>query len=165
LKNVIFLDYDGVVNIPMWKRDENGKYFCSFNFPSDCKVNSYQGCQWVSEFCLNYEYSIVVSSTWRKNNNYKECLKMGGLRDGIEILGKTPEIWHDDTGERTYRGEEISQYLKEHPDIDGYLIFDDDSDMTVHMNRLVKCDGSVGFTIREYQEAVTLHEAFNTKNN
>ena len=163
--NVVFLDYDGVEKTPMWKCNETGKWYCSYNFPSDGKVNDFQAVQWVSEFCQKYNYSIVVSSTWRSSSNYKECLKCGGLRQGIEILGKTPEIWHDDVDGkeiRTYRGEEISQYLNEHPEVDNYLIFDDDSDMTVHMDKLVKCNGATGFKCDEYHLAETLHQAFNT---
>lgn len=53
--NVLFLDYDGVVNTPMW--DDDGKR-CTFNFPSDNKVNNFQCVQWVSEFCQRYDYKI-----------------------------------------------------------------------------------------------------------
>ncbi len=87
--NVLFLDYDGVVNTPMW--DETGEK-CTYNFPQDNKVNNFQCVQWVSEFCQKYGYSIVVSSSWRNRENYRECLLNGGLRDGIEILGKTPNL-------------------------------------------------------------------------
>lgn len=69
--NVVFLDYDGVVNTPMWNADGTR---CSFGFPQDNKVNNFQCVQWVSEFCQKFNYSIVVSSTWRLDDNYKECL-------------------------------------------------------------------------------------------
>lgn len=47
-------------------------------------------------FCLKYNYSIVVTSTWRFDKNYKECLINVGLRPGIEILGRTKEIRNKD---------------------------------------------------------------------
>jgi hypothetical protein len=59
------------------------------------------------------------------------------------------------------RGDEITLYLQEHPEINHYLIFDDDSDMTIHTDRLIKCNVYIGFTVNEYQQAVTLHQAFN----
>lgn len=147
---VIFLDYDGVVNTPMWEL-RAGKWICSFAFPKDNTVNNPQAVQWVSEFCENYGYSIVVSSTWRHKDNYKECLINGGLREGIKILGKTPYV------RCGHRGDEISQWLEQHPDVDQYLIFDDDTDMTIHKDRLVKCDTSVGFLEREFERAEELH--------
>lgn len=157
--NVIFLDYDGVVNTVMWYWNENKqKWKSNYSYPSDNKVNNFQAVQWVSEFCEKFHYSIVVSSTWRLHDNYKECLINGGLREGIEIIGKTPKLYDKE------RGEEISQYLKAHPEIKNYLIFDDDSDMTIHMDKLVKCTQN-GFGIVEFQKAKELHEKFNDKNN
>lgn len=154
--NVVFLDFDGVVNIPYWSKDENGKLSCSYNYPSDGTVNSYQAIQWVSEFCEKYSYNVVVSSTWRLGSfDYRKCLYDSGLRENIKVMGATPSL------RDKQRGDEITQYLKEHPEIKNYLIFDDDVDMTIHMDKLVKCDCVVGFTLNQYNYAGTLHEAFN----
>ena len=118
---VIFLDYDGVVNTPMW--NEKGTS-CRYGWPSDGKVNNFQAVQWVSEACKKFHYDIVVTSTWRLSEDYKECLINGGLREGIEILGKTdhltvPEGWS--------RGHEIQKYLDEHPEINYFMILDDEN--------------------------------------
>ena len=40
--NVLFLDYDGVVNVPMWN-DEGTK--CEYGYPKQGRVNSFQACQ------------------------------------------------------------------------------------------------------------------------
>lgn len=48
MSKVIFLDYDGVVNTPMW--DTDGKH-CSYAHPGDNKVNNFQAVQWLSEAC------------------------------------------------------------------------------------------------------------------
>ena len=74
--NILFLDYDGVVNTPMYVP---GKDFPRYNFPVDNKVNNYQACRNVSLLCKHTNSKIVVSSTWRKYTNYKECLYNGGL--------------------------------------------------------------------------------------
>lgn len=157
--NVVFLDFDGVVNTPWWSRDENGDLKCKYNFPFDGKVNNWQAVQWVSEFCEKYNYSIVISSTWRKEGFEicADCLIKGGLRPKVDIVGRTPDLWDKP------RGDEITSWLKSHPEVTGYLIFDDDSDMTVYMDRLIKCDSVVGFTQREFNFAKTLHEAFNNR--
>lgn len=157
MKNVVFLDYDDVVNTPMWKSD--GKdWFCKYNFPEDNCVNNEQAVQWVSAFCEKYGYSIVVSSTWRYFDNYKECLLNGGLRPGIKIDGCTPILDSD-------RDTEICEYLKANPDITGYLIFDDipKSFFKHHRGRVVHCGGHSGFGESEYYLACELHHKYNSK--
>ena len=137
----------------MW--NENGT-LCRYNFPEDNKVNHFQAVQWISEFCLKYDYKIVVSSTWRMDNNYKECLINGGLREGIEILGKT-----DCRGIK--RGDEIDSYLKDHPEIDGYIIIDDCDDFHKHQkDRFVETRGDVGFMEYDYYKARRIHNKFNS---
>lgn len=153
--NVVFLDYDGVVNTPMW--DGEGRR-CRYYFPEDNKVNNFQCVQWVSEFCEKLGYDIVVTSTWRFEKNYIDCLKNGGLRKCVKVLGKTPTILDGS------RGEEIKAYLKEHPEVDQFLIFDDDNDMGELEEHLVLCDSNCGFGIREFYEAEALHESFRRKN-
>ena len=74
--NIVFLDYDGVVNTPIWNSSGTN---CTFNFPEDNKVNNFQSVQWVSEFCQKFNYKIVVSSSWRFYTNYKDCLYNGGF--------------------------------------------------------------------------------------
>lgn len=149
LQRILFLDYDGVVNTLMWN---NKGTKCSYNYPQDGKVNNFQAVQWVSEFCQQCHYSIVVTSTWRKDRNWRECLINGGLRNGIEILGCT-----DITDGK--RGEEIKSYLKQHPEIKYYIIVDDENDMLAEQqSHFVQTDTLIGFGIREYQQCVKIYE-------
>ena len=55
--NVVFLDYDGVVNTPMWEL-RDGKWKYRHHQTYDGKVNNQQAVQWVSEFCEKYGYDI-----------------------------------------------------------------------------------------------------------
>lgn len=151
--NVVFLDYDGVVNTPMWNEDGTK---CRYNFPDNNKVNNFQAVQWVSEFCQKYDYSIIVSSSWRTEENYKECLINGGLRDGIEILGKTKALGMK-------RGKEINIYLRDHPEITGYIIIDDiDEFSKFQQKRFVRTREDVGFSKYDYYKACRIHEQFNS---
>lgn len=120
---------------------------CSYNFPQDNKVNNFQAVQWLSEACQKFHYDIVVTSTWRWDDNYKECLINGGLRSGIEILGRTPSI----SGQ--CRGFEIKSYLKEHPEINYYVIIDDDYDMLPEqLSHFIMTDTKVGFTLNDFEK-------------
>lgn len=157
-QRVIFLDYDGVVNTPMWEL-RNGQWKCRFNHDFDGKVNNTQAVQWVSEFCEKYGYDIVVTSTWRYSDDYDVFLIQAGLRKGIEILGRTPFLRLRDYSKT--RGDEISQYLAENPEITGYLIFDDEADMGPHLDHLVQCNPDIGFGYAEYCHAEELHRKFN----
>ena len=143
---VIFLDYDGVVNTPMW--NDKGTH-CSYNFPSDGKVNNFQAVQWISECCQKFHYDIVVTSTWRMKDNYKDCLINGGLRPGIEILGRTEDLWHQDHD--TCRGDEIAKYLADHPEINYYMIVDDEDDMLPEQkDHFIQTNGDVGFSLADF---------------
>ena len=142
-KRIIFLDYDGVVNTPMWNADGTS---CTFNFPESGKVNNYQAVQWISEFCEKFEFAIVVTSDWRQYPNWKECLIKGGLRSGVEILGATP------IGGKS-RGWEIEQWLDENPGVEYYYIIDDiDQVKTSQKSRFLQTDPSVGFCMTDYIE-------------
>lgn len=142
---VVFLDYDGVVNVPMW--NEEGTR-CEYAWPKDNKVNCFQACQWVSEFCQKFGYKIVVTSTWRSHDNYIDCLYNGGLRKNIEVIGKTPHL-HKGT-----RTDEIKMWLNEHPEVDDYIIFDDDIIEGLEHKQIL-C-GCYGFDGDKYEEAMKL---------
>ena len=143
---VIFLDYDGVVNTPMW--NDKGTQ-CTYNFPSDNKVNNFQAVQWISECCQKFHYDIVVTSTWRRKANYKDCLINGGLRPGIEILGRTDDLWNAENN--TCRGDEIAKYLTDHPEINYYMIVDDEDDiLPEQQDHFIQTDGDVGFCLADF---------------
>ena len=146
--NVLFLDYDGVVNTPMWNEDGTR---CRYGMPYDNKVNNFQAVQWVSEFCARCKYDIVVTSTWRKYGNWKQCLIAGGLREGIEVLGKTEDL--SDIGGK--RGDEIKLYLDTHPEIRYYVIADDkDEVLPEQREHLFWSTENTDFASRKWKNAL-----------
>ncbi len=128
---------------------EPGSDVPSMCMPEDNRVNNYSAVKWIEMLCRETEAKIVVSSTWRMDDNYKECLYNGGLSREIEILGKTPRISNE------IRGKEIQRWLEEnsHLIIEKYVIIDDDSDMGHLLDRLVKCDFEWGFGLSGYRKA------------
>ena len=167
MKNVVFLDYDGVVNRKMWTKIQD-RWENRWAYPEDGAVNDVQAVQWVSEFCERFDYGIVVTSTWREQPNWEGCLRAAGLRDTVTVLGATSMPIRN-------RADEISDYLSEHPEVESYLIFDDDDTLlksreendfsmllmedepTVHGEHLVLCQKEYGFGKKEYETAVALH--------
>ena len=181
--NILFLDYDGVVNTPQWRPHpaDPSRMLCTYNFPSDNKVNDFQCVQWISEFCQKYNYHIVVTSSWRWEYNYKECLINGGLRQGIEILGKTPD-YSRYCG--ATRGDEIQAWLDiYHEENINFLIVDDtcEEDLEVHkidyenkkiveldkfqtlklQDRFIQTNTLIGFREPSFHYAEQFHQAFN----
>lgn len=143
---IIFLDYDGVVNTPIW--NEQGK--CRFNFPSDGKVNNFQAIMWLNELCKKTNAKIIVSSTWRyccKDTTYQDCLFNAGLNKNIEILGCTE--WFGISS----RTDEIKSYLDKHKEITDYVILDDEN---VLDDKFVKCNPHYGFGLEEFQKALAI---------
>lgn len=140
--NVVFLDYDGVVNSLIFQTDKEEPYF---NFPYHNKVNNYQAVKWLEKLCKEFDAKIVVTSTWRLEDNYKECLYNGGLSYEIEILGKT-----DNLGSK--RINEINKWLEIHPNVNQYVILDDDY-IEEGNKHWVKTETYNGFLWSDYEKA------------
>ncbi len=152
MKRILFLDYDGVVNRKMWKH-LNNDWICRCNYPDDNTVNDFQAVQWISEFCQKYEYHIVVSSTWREYPNYADCLRNAGLRDGIQILGSICKS-------TPCKRDGINRFIALHPEIEAFLVIDDDPSLKCFKNHIVLCDPNWGFGENEFRKAERLHLKF-----
>lgn len=135
---VLFLDFDGVINshqsATFWhnKRDqskwENEMY-------SSWKGSLFEYL--AHEFCpialSNVEelvrripdLKIVVSSTWRLGSSVEDLKKIlsGAKLVADAVIDKTP-AFRDGP-----RGNEIQHWLDAHPEVEEYVIVDDDNDM------------------------------------
>jgi len=108
----IFLDIDGVLTsarIGWYNMDIYAIHFLIW-------VCERTGCK------------IVISSTWRYNHDREFWQMIFG--DCVHEDYKTKDIVrNEDTGERCdLRGEEIAEWLSRHPEVDDYIILDDDTD-------------------------------------
>lgn len=155
---ILFLDFDGVVNTPMW---DSKTHHCRFNQPTDGKVNNVQAVQWVSSFCAKYDYKIVITSSWRIDAiDCRECLKNAGLWDDVEILDATPYLPY------STRGDEINYWLAQLDEPVNYLILDDDDDFTPEQHaHLIQTDSQIGVTIHTYNQLTNLHYKIYKKEN
>lgn len=74
---------------------------------------------------LNYlifqtDAKIVVSSSWRGDKSLQEIFAIVGIPYYIDV---TPYC------ESRHRGTEIQMWLDKHPEVENYVILDDDNDM------------------------------------
>lgn len=126
---VIFLDIDGVLN------SEEFACWCH-EFPDFVREG---GSNWVdpnavkmiTSLCEEHDIKLVISSSWRLFDTTSTIEHFKNYRDLTPlckyIVGVTPRNMDDRIWES--RGEEIQQYLNEHPEIENYVIVDDDNDM------------------------------------
>lgn len=97
---------------------------------------------------------VVVSSSWRFCHNIvglQKLLEYRGFRG--ELIDITPINL---VGSNKVRGREIQAWLDLNPEVDRFVIVDDDSDMA-HLKRyLVLVDKKVGLTEKNALEAISI---------
>ena len=160
---VIFLDIDGVINSGDNMR---ALHRLKVNHGIGDSFDLYG--QLFDDRCVNYldlivretGAKIVISSTWRRGG----LLKMQRMWDarGLpgEVIDITPQSACSEMVERYYqpgadRGYEIQQWLDEHPEVEAYVILDDDSDM-LHHQPFVKCGNYYGINFDVMKEAIAI---------
>jgi hypothetical protein len=122
---VIFLDIDGVLN-----HEQHYKWLMETDEPTPLqRVYPYsefnpKSCQFLNDIIKETGAEIVVSSSWRLDgeNQLNSLFKHFGLP---RIYSTTPCL-------NTARGIEIDAWLGSHPEVDTYVILDDDEDMNEH---------------------------------
>ena len=101
---------------------------------------------------------VVISSTWR---TVAHDLMMQRLRDfGMENLLHEDYITPDfrDSFGRYCRSDEIDQWLKDHPEVEEFVIVDDDLSRfdKRHFDRLVKTNFGKGFQHKDYKKVLAM---------
>jgi len=105
--------------------------------------------KWLSEWCNENDIKICISSTWKHHfgsKGYKSTPEK--WEDALVRLGFKPNTYVGITCDRKeLRGEEIKDWLDNHPEVVDYAILDDDSDMLPEqMKKFHHCDGWFGMS-------------------
>lgn len=147
---VIFLDFDGVLN-SVRSATAFGGYPWNVH-PDSLKLFDQVAISLIRNFCIKYDISIVLSSTWRKSFT---CEDLGAALD-LPIKDRTALHYSGNN-----RGEEIQKYLDANTHIIEYVIIDDDNDMLEEQkHRFIQTCPYEGFQWKDY---VRLHELFRVK--
>lgn len=110
--NLIFLDFDGVLNDPYWLIQTwplRKRHHIKFEF-------DWSRLEILARICERTEAKLVLASSW----NFRKGLKKYFESMGFEVVGQLGV--HDD------RGEAIKRWFKEHPEYGtaNYAILDDE---------------------------------------
>ena len=134
LCNIVFLDFDGVLNLNIYDFTENIK-------AKEPIIN-------LNKFCLENEFKIVVISSWRKSIDCKALLYKSGLDERIEVIGATDILGRE-------REAEVIDYLEKHQNINKFIIIDD-GEFDKLKKYQIQTKYENGFDKEKYQEACEL---------
>jgi hypothetical protein len=144
---VLFLDVDGVLNSQRLGTPDGMRPWCVTQL---ARIVKESGCK------------IVVSSTWRaggigETSDFHRCLLEASVPgdDTIQrvLIGITPDLVGNGEGAR---GDEIAAWLGEHPDVESFVILDDDTDMGELGGRLVRTDANAEHPLDDERAAEVL---------
>ena len=157
---VIFLDVDGVLNNLNFLYEQ----FRRSNIPNikGLDNNNLKALQKLVELT---DAKLILSSTWRSyfddnlkplNNDHnpgKDLIKK--LNEyNLKLTGKTSETLEYKGFPRSYV---IKKWLDEHPEVDSFVIIDDNAIMgEFTYTNLVEVDKTVGLTMNDVIKAVTI---------
>ena len=139
---VIFLDVDGVLNsiddLMEYREKNNITKTILYDDIADKRL------ELLKQLVEKTKAEIVISSSWRmgwiRNGKPKEFNKEGlmyklvsRLSDyGLKHIDVTPYLY--DSNIRYYRGDEIREWLNQHPEVESFVILDDEDDMCEFTN-------------------------------
>lgn len=153
---VVFLDFDGVLNSRRSRKE------LGWNKLDPGAV------ELVNHICEVAGAEVVVSSTWRLKERPDErpwaritrILAENGLR--ARVRGMTPDLSKRMTVnagefyEAVPRGREIEAYLQCDPDVERFVILDDNDDMEHLKPWLIQTDDTIGIMPTHVERAVAM---------
>lgn len=155
--NIIFLDIDGVLNsvnklIEIYHQTKKPHSGYQYPFDEKCLRN-------LQILVQETDAQIVVTSTWRKDEEGKETLQSALKEYGLDkrVIGYTPVLFNQK------RGKEIQEYLSQLESRPHFVILDDDLDMEELLPFLVKTNIQTGLTHKNAREAIEILRMKNRK--
>lgn len=139
---VIFLDIDGVLNHGDFCAETPNRTIEAY--PLDKKALTR-----LKTIVDETNADIVLSSSWRMVRQLKQAVKENLALFDMEFIGVTSCLYKE-------RGYEIQKYLDEHPEIEQFVILDDDADMVHLMPHLVQTTWDHGLLDEHVAKAIEI---------
>jgi len=139
---VIFLDIDGVFCTlrSHFAYAKKGGLMCHFD-PTCCRL--------IKKLLELHNAKIVVSSVWRYDHHKVELFAKLKKHNLFQFLH---EDWRTSDLFNKIRGEEVKEWLSRHPEVEKYIIIDDDSDFLEEQKPFfIKTNGREGFGAENFQ--------------
>lgn len=139
---VIFLDFDGVITTlkSKWRLDD-------------------EKIPLVKEICDKTGAKIVISSSWRIKD-VETTLKYAFGKDYDDshyLLNSRMVVGVTEKSLSGFRGNEIQKYLGTHPEIENYVILDDDTDMLDSQRKhFINTDSYLGISEEDAKRAIEI---------
>ena len=137
---IIFLDFDGVLNVDTALADDSQELWTASWLLPDLVSR-------LGALVKSAGAQVVVSSSWRQRRTLEELREilahhgyLGGVFDVTPRHARPPE------GESLVRASEISAWLTRHPEVGSYVILDDDQEFGALASRHVRVDPSIGLS-------------------
>lgn len=159
VRNIIFLDIDGVLNSNFWNETHQREI-------SDGTLIDEKKIKLLAQLVGSTNAEIILHSGWRfwYGENGKplreEAQRLSDLleKEGLKITGVTPDLTTEEI-RRTkkfslVKAKEILLWVESHADIGGWVVLDDlDLHSAVISEHQVKTDQAVGLTPEDVQKA------------
>jgi len=152
---VIFLDIDGVLVT------RNSIKYQYLNFPDDTSIRfSKNAVRNLNKLIHLTKAKIVISSTWRLFHSLEELQNIF-KKQGIEgKIISTTSIERAPVEEDIPRGQKIADWLAQHPEVEKYVIIDDDVQadcIQFHLFNCVETSYKRGFSPEDrFNEALVI---------
>lgn len=147
--NLIFLDVDGVLNSQKFA-DKMFDEECVDVFANDLIDD--HAVRLLKALIDETDSRVVLTSTWRKHFESFDRLCQQLRKHGITLYAVIDRL-----SKNEHRGDDITNWLKENRGhFTNYVILDDDSDMTVHMEHLVQTSFDDGLTRADVDKAIEI---------
>jgi hypothetical protein len=147
-KNLLFLDFDGVINGPGFHVEKDTDAF----FDRMIALYHPDAIQLLNEIALEFHTEIIISSSWRHIGlDYcRKYLYHAGMDPKIPIISATGR----DVPYHRYR--EILAWLREHPSFTNFVILDD-LEMNVLSSHHVRTSFNTGLNEEKAEEVRKLY--------
>lgn len=152
---ILFLDFDGVIIT------DRAYFTINKKIPNEpMMVIDPIGLKLIDNLCNNFDLSVVISSTWRKEYDCKTILRSHGFSAKFHKDINTPVYKEVKLSESaaSVRKKEIKKWLEKHPDTNIYIIFDD-LELSDFGDHFISTDFYDGISSRNYLDAISNLEA------